>query len=489
MLRAVIHTSGANLVADQPGGQAPSCPESHSLVKAFMRYGSTPLMVRRPARFAALSIALAFTLIRAVPLRAEPSAARMTPIVRAVRAARPSVVNIQGPKTVRDSEQFGASEGTRRVNGMGTGVVVDGRGYIITNFHVIDGVREIRVTLADGDTYLAEPVSHDMETDLAIIKIHTDSEVPVVRVGTSSDLMTGEPVIAVGNAYGYQHTVTRGVISALHRTVQISETQTYDELIQTDASINPGNSGGPLLNVDGEMIGINVAVRSGAQGIGFAIPVDKVMTVSANLMSVRRLEDKWHGLVFDEKGGHSPRIVVRQVEPESPAARSGVRPGDEIAQVGSQAVHRSLDFERALLGRPMGDQIPLVVRRNSKSVPLDLVLASAPRAGHVVNDRAWELLGIRLAAVPAAQRGERLGRYRGGLLVTDVRPQGPAAGEGIRPGDVLVGMHIWETVSMENVAYVLNRPDFVSLQPLKFYVVRGDRTYFGHLSVAHHKPR
>jgi len=372
---------------------------------------------------------------------------------------------------------------------MGTGVVIDDRGYIITNYHVIDGVREIRVTLADGETYLAKPVSHDMKTDLAIIKIDAEGSVPVVRVGTSSDLMTGEPVIAVGNAYGYQHTVTRGVISALHRTVQISETQTYDELIQTDASINPGNSGGPLLNVDGEMIGINVAVRSGAQGIGFAIPVDKVMKVSADLMSVRRLEDRWHGLVFDEPRGHSPRIVVMQVQPESPAARSGVRPGDEIASVGSHAIHRPLDFERALLGRPSGDQIPLMVRRNRKSFPLDLVLASAPREGNAVNDRAWELLGIRLTDVPSPQRQERLGRYRGGLLVTDVRPQGPAAGEGIRPGDVLVGMHIWETVSMENVAYVLNRPDFVSLQPLKFYVVRGDRTYFGHLSVAHHRSR
>ena len=115
---------------------------------------------------------------------------------------------------------------------------------------------------------------------------------PVISIGTSSDLMTGESVIALGNAYGYEHTVTRGIISALHRDVQVTDTQSYDNLIQTDASINPGNSGGPLLNIDGEMIGVNVAVRAGAQGIGFAIPVDKAMEVAADLMSIRRLENR-----------------------------------------------------------------------------------------------------------------------------------------------------------------------------------------------------
>ena len=129
---------------------------------------------------------------------------------------------------------------------------------------MVDGVREIHVTRADGQRHVARLLARDKEADLAILKIDCPTPLPVIPIGTSSDLMAGETVIAVGNAYGYEHTVTRGIISALHRSVQVSEAQYYDDLIQTDASINPGNSGGPLLNIDGEMIGINVAVRAGA---------------------------------------------------------------------------------------------------------------------------------------------------------------------------------------------------------------------------------
>ncbi len=190
-----------------------------------------------------------------------------------------AVVNIRGEKTVAapTAVQPASADASRRVNGMGTGVVIDPRGYIITNYHVVDGVREIQVTLADGQRARRQarrPRPGDRPGH------HQDRRrarpLPVIPIGTSSDLMPGETVIAVGNAYGYEHTVTRGIVSALHRAVQVSDAQFYDDLIQTDASINPGNSGGPLLNIDGEMIGINVAVRAGAQGIGFAIPVDKV---------------------------------------------------------------------------------------------------------------------------------------------------------------------------------------------------------------------
>ena len=180
---------------------------------------------------------------------------------------------------------------------MGTGVVIDERGYILTNYHVVADVRHIEVTLDDHRQFTAELVARDAAADLAVIKIPTTEPLPVITIGTSADLMEGEPVIAIGNAFGYEHTVTRGIISALGRDVQVSDTQTYDNLIQTDASINPGNSGGPLLNIDGQMIGLNVAVRAGAQGIGFAIPVDHAMEVAARMMSVEQLQNKWHGLV------------------------------------------------------------------------------------------------------------------------------------------------------------------------------------------------
>src|SRR5688500_1345306 len=221
---------------------------------------------------------------------------------------------------------------------MGTGVIIDDRCYVLTDDHVVEGVQKIQVTLAERASYVARSGSHDPTTDLAIIKMDC-KELTVIEIGTSSDLMTGEPVIAVGNAFGYEHTVTRGIVSALHRTVQVTETQSYEDLIQTDASINPGNSGGPLLNIDGQMIGINVAVRAGAQGIGFAIPIDKALSVATDLLSTRRIDRTWHGLVVDATT--SPSIdgaLVREVLDESPAAAIGLRPGDIIKSIASKPI-------------------------------------------------------------------------------------------------------------------------------------------------------
>ena len=173
---------------------------------------------------------------------------RETPIVKAVQRVRASVVNIRGEKTiaapVMPTGQIAGADASRRVNGMGTGVVIDDRGYIITNHHVVEGVREILITMADGQRHIAKLVARDMETDLAILKIDAKGSLPVIPIGTSSDLMPGETVIAVGNAYGYEHTVTRGIVSALHRAVQVSDAQFYDDLIQTDASINPATRAG-----------------------------------------------------------------------------------------------------------------------------------------------------------------------------------------------------------------------------------------------------
>ena len=204
---------------------------------------------------------------------------RNTPIVQAIQKAESAVVNIQGNKTITNSSASG--QPTRQeVNGMGTGVIIDRRGYIVTNYHVVDDVARIEVTLADGTTAIAKLINYDPVTDLALIKIKTDRDLPVIRVGASESLLRGETVIAIGNPFGYQNSVTVGIISALHRDIPVNGSQQYNDLIQTNADINPGNSGGPLLNIDGEVIGINVAVRVGAQGIGFAIPMDTAVEVT-----------------------------------------------------------------------------------------------------------------------------------------------------------------------------------------------------------------
>jgi serine protease Do len=215
---------------------------------------------------------------------------RQTPVVDVVRRVRDAVVNIHSERTAQGpltDELFGTSPSQSRVNGMGTGIVIDPRGYLLTNYHVVEDVSVLRVRLGDGSTFSAHVLQRDPQADLALLKIEPHRPLATVPLGTSSDVQVGETVIAIGNAYGYEHTVTVGVVSAINRDVTLNKDVSYKALIQTDASINPGNSGGPLLNLNGELIGLNVAIRAGAQGIGFAIPVDTMIRVAARMLQGR----------------------------------------------------------------------------------------------------------------------------------------------------------------------------------------------------------
>lgn len=429
------------------------------------------------------------------PAFAEVSSRRMTPIVRAVQECSTAVVNIQGQKTISQTAD-GTPTPTRQVNGMGTGIVIDPRGYILTNYHVVDGVRRINVTLRAGQTYVAKVIARDKKTDLAVIRIRTPKSLPVVRIGTSQDLMPGETVVAVGNAFGYENTVTTGIISALHRNVQVNDTQQYLDLIQTDASINPGNSGGPLLNIDGEMIGVNVAVRAGAQGIGFAIPVDKALEIAARMMSIEKIDNHWHGLqALSLNGPHGP-VTVAKVQRQSPAYASGLRRSDKIERIGSTVIERQLDIERALLGRRPSETVSVQIRRNGK--PMEINLAIANRNSRVntrpttvvANDNslqkaAWETLGLKLRQVPPNSMQSLGVPYQGGMRVVEVRAESSAAEQGVQKGDILVKMHRWTTASDRDLRFIVNHANKMSQnQSVKFYIVRGEDTFFGHMSVA-----
>jgi serine protease Do len=422
---------------------------------------------------------------------------RMTPIVRAIQRVQDSAVNIHSEKTTYGDSLFATGKG-RKVNGMGTGVIVDERGYIVTNHHVVKGVDSLRCTLRDGSTYMAQVVSIDTQKDLAIIKINATRPLPVMPLGTSSDLMLGETVLALGNAFGYEHSVTAGIVSSLSRDVEVNEEQSYQNLIQTDASINPGNSGGPLINLDGELIGINVAIRAGAQRIGFAIPIDEARQTVARLMSIEQLDRTWHGaLTKDVKTATDRRLIVQALKPNSPAGIAGLSQGDVIVKAGSVNVTDGVDWERALLGRRPGEHIPVVVERGGKKLDLDLVLT--PAQGNAVpsiarnvvpagvnvkpqtEDRTWTLLGMSLAKLESKNSTIQGSRYRGGMKITGVRPGSPAESNGLQEGDILVGLHIWETVTADNVSYVLDHPEFSKFAPLKFYILRGPETLYGHL--------
>ena len=351
------------------------------------------------------------------------SDSRETPTVRAIRRVTPAVVNIHGQKTVRSTAagMAGAEtvESFRQVNGMGTGVVIDSRGYVITNYHVVEDVDDIRVTLSNGESTSAELVAARVRNDLAVIKVNTSERLPTIPRGTSSDLMVGESVIAIGNAYGYVHTSTQGIISALHRDVPVNETQEYRDLIQISAGINPGNSGGPLLNIDGEMIGVNVAVRVGAQQIAFAIPMDQVIEIVTEM--IERHNDQ--RLMTGMRASGGPRdgdgITIANVSASSPAAREGLKPGDRVVRVGSQPVDDRLDFALAWLEARPGRPLDLeVVREGAR---YDLAVAAEVPAGAEsfhVGDLAWRMVGIRAKPVADATmrrlNAQMRAKHRGG---------------------------------------------------------------------------
>lgn len=424
---------------------------------------------------------------------------RMTPAVKAIQKAMPSVVNIHTEKTADDTDSLSPIK-DRKTNGMGTGIVVDERGYIVTNYHVVLGVETLRATLSDSSSYAARVISYDKKHDLAIIKVDASKPLSVLPLGTSSDLMLGETVFAIGNAFGYPDTITQGLVSALHRDVEVNEKQGYKNLIQTDAGINPGNSGGPLINLDGEVIGINVAIRAGAQRIGFAIPMDDARKIIAELLSGERLSQTFHGAILtDVKKGEKRFLRVDGIKPGSPAEQSGLKLGDVVTKIGSISVTDAADFERACLGRPAGEKIEISFRRGEKVEAATMTLAtvsggrrngveSTPDVVRAVNeestsDKAYRTMGLRIVPVPEAEKRLLGDKYRGGMKITEVKPQSTAAQNGMRVGDVLVGLHVWETVNYDNINYVLDHQQLPSFNPLKFYILRGNETLYGHLQV------
>lgn len=424
---------------------------------------------------------------------------RMTPAVKAIQKAMPSVVNIHTEKMAEDADSLSPVK-DRKTNGMGTGILVDERGYIVTNYHVVSGVETLRATLSDSSSYTARVISYDKKHDLAIIKIDASKPLTVLPLGTSSDLMLGETVFAIGNAFGYPDTITQGLVSALHRDVEVNEKQGYKNLIQTDASINPGNSGGPLINLDGEVIGINVAIRAGAQRIGFAIPMDDARKIIAELLSGERLSQTFHGAILtDVKKGEQRFLRVDGAKPGSPAEQSGLKVGDVVTKIGSITVTDAADFERACLGRPAGEKVEISFRRGDKSETASMTLATIaagrrsgseptsaparPQTEELAHDKAYRLMGIRIVPVAESEKRQLGDKYRGGMKITEVKPQSTAAQNGIHVGDVLVGLHVWETVNFDNVNYVLDHQQLPTFNPLRFYILRNSETLYGHLQV------
>jgi Do/DeqQ family serine protease len=328
----------------------------------------------------------------------------------------------------------------------GSGVVVDPRGYILTNNHVIENAQDITVRLSDARKFTAKLVGRDPKTDLAVLKIDAPGALPVAELGDSDRLRIGQWAIAIGNPFGLDRTVTVGIISATARTrVGLA---TYESFIQTDASINPGNSGGPLLNLDGKVIGINTAIVASGQGIGFAIPANMARDVMRQLITKGRVVRGWLGIVIQDVTDElSPSfgvkeregVLVADVMTGSPADAGGVRQGDVIVEFGGDRIKEVPELQRRVASVSPGQSIAITVVRERRPVGLRITVGEMPADEPMVtDDTSEETLGLAVEPVPS-ELAQRLDPpAAAGVVVTSVAPGGPADRAGLRPGDVIL---------------------------------------------------
>ncbi|MDF3831896.1 DegQ family serine endoprotease [Cupriavidus basilensis] len=344
------------------------------------------------------------------------------------------------------------------VRGLGSGFIVSPDGLILTNAHVVDGAQEVTVKLTDRREFKAKVLGADAQTDVAVIKIDA-KDLPTVRLGDPARVRVGEPVLAIGSPYGFENTVTAGIVSAKSRSLP---DDTYVPFIQTDVAVNPGNSGGPLFNQRGEVIGINSQIYSqtgGYQGLSFSIPIDVATKVQGQLVAHGKVTRGRLGIGVQEVnqalaqsfGLAKPSgALVNSVEPDSPAAKAGVKPGDVIVQLGNDVIDHSGDLPEHVADLAPGTQTSLKVIRKGESVTLTVKVGTAKDATVADKNPANDVGGkLGLAVRPLSPTEKRDSGIDGGLVVEDVA--GPAAKVGIQPGDVILSINGTPITSAEQL--------------------------------------
>ena len=353
---------------------------------------------------------------------------------------------------------------------LGSGVIIDEDGYIVTNEHVTNRATVIKVTLSDGSKYNATVVSSDPLEDLAILKIDAPTPLHYVKLGTSGDLMIGETVIALGNPLGFENSVTTGVLSAINRTITYrgeGGSLEYKGLIQTDALINPGNSGGPLVNIHGELIGINTAIVNQAQGIGFAIPADKVKKTLTKLLSFREIKKIWLGIEVEELIENRSGVLIAKVEDGSPAYHAGLEEGDMIIEMDSLQINDVLDFKRNMIKTDVGRKVAFKIKRNGSTKRVVVRLQKLPLPS--VEKLALDKFGLEVQElVPAIAERLGIGWLKGGVLVSGVEVNGPADQVGIESGFVLVRVAQYKIYNLEELGILLNKINRGELMSMSF---------------------
>jgi serine protease Do len=394
-------------------------------------------------------------LIALDPLTAQSDAARRTPVVEVVERVAPSVVNIAAESTVREVDPFfGSLFGyrTRKAQSLGSGLIIDPSGIVVTNAHVIEGASRILVVLRDGRELEADVLGADRDADLAVLKV-AQRGLPATPLGRSAELLMGETVIAIGNPFGLSNTVTTGVLSARGRTVPgEGGAVQFSDFLQTDASINPGNSGGPLVNLAGQVIGINSAIIQGASGIGFAIPADRAQRVVDDLLRYGELQPLWTGLRLETIDPELARrealpvnrgAYVQRVFDGSPAARAGVAVGDLLVGVEGRPLTAREDLMTAFYSVAAGTPVLVEVRRGDQTLRLALTAVRPPKG-----------LGVR---VLAETLGLSVTEDRGALVVQRVDRRSRADRAGFSPGDRLLAANGQRLRDLEQLGHEVLR--------------------------------
>ncbi|HAW50010.1 TPA: peptidase [bacterium] len=361
---------------------------------------------------------------------------------------------------------FDAPEREFKTQSLGSGFIVDERGYILTNYHVIKDVDKIAVTLLDGRKFNVKIVGTDPKTDLALIKIDSNN-LPVCILGDSDRVKVGSWAIAIGNPFGLHHTVTIGVISAKERSVGIAE---YENFLQTDASINPGNSGGPLVNIKGEVIGINTAIVGGGQGIGFAIPINMAKKIVGDIIEHGKVKRAWLGIhiqdltpelslsmgVDVEKG-----VVVAGVFKDSPAEKCGIKRGDIIIEIDGRKVSTARELQQYVISQSVEKEVEVTVIRDKDRITIKVKLGKIPEDEDIElskEEKVYTWLGISVQELAPSLREEfGLSPDENGLLVSFVAPGSPGDEGGVKKGDIIKEVDRKEVTSIKEFRKIVSK--------------------------------
>jgi len=440
----------------------------------------------RIRRLTVLTFLVLATVLSAEPVpKRGPRSRRVTPVVAAYRKARPAVVNISTLAPMQMGRRpFGAGDDpfeefmprffrrTVQVTSLGSGFLIHPDGYLVTNAHVVRRAQKITVTLSDKSSFQADVVSANSKHDLAVLKIRDAGKrkFACLPLGRSDDLMIGETVLAIGNPMGYENTCTTGVLSALSRKLEFRGGVVYDRLIQVDAPINPGNSGGPLLNINGELIGINTAIRPDAQGIGFAIPVDLLMEDLPRLLDFERLQRLVFGATIAQRHvGDGDELYVAAVEPGSPADEAGCKVGDTLTAMDGRTLTQLPEYQIAMLRAIPTQTVRLACLRKGKPVAATVKIGARPKPDGAA--LALKLFGLKFKVITAKYARQMRLPVDWGLQVTSVADGSPADELGVRRGDIVFQLGRWYVTDLDRVGMALEDVPFG--EALRIGLLRG----------------